>query len=173
MDRGLLKTGNGGTMMSQHSVPPRAAFRSTAPELPNVGHWATPPRIGAGLAGQVRDGVADLPWYLVSPLLRHWHRTWGPPQEVAAPMPGDRLLPQARYRCTRAITIDQPSWLLWRTPNRSWAWRLIPLAGERTRLITRLKTVYEWSFPRMLSISSTRRLPGASAYPLPKEGDQL
>jgi hypothetical protein len=35
----------------------------------------------------------------------------------------------------------------WRTPNRSWAWRLIPLPGGRTRLITRLKTVYEWERP--------------------------
>jgi hypothetical protein len=41
----------------------------------------------------------------------------------------------------------EPSWLLWRTPNRSWSWRLIPLAGGGTRLITRLKTLYEWRRP--------------------------
>ena len=181
-----------------------------------MGLWATPPRIGEGLAGQIRAAVADLPWYLVTPLLRHWHRTWGATQaEVVAAMPGDHLLTGAQYRCTRAITIDAtpgevwpwlvqvgyrragwyagdlldnfarpsvwrivpelqdlrvgqwlsmvprpsertafvvdsfdaPSWLLWRTPNRSWAWRLIPQAGERTRLITRMKTVYEWRRP--------------------------
>jgi hypothetical protein len=44
----------------------------------------------------------------------------------------------------------EPSWLLWRTPNRSWAWRLVPLPGGRTRLITRLNTVYEWRRPLAL-----------------------
>jgi hypothetical protein len=188
-------------------------------DRPNVGNWATPPRIGAGLAGQIRAAMADLPWYAVTPLVRRWHLTWGAtPDEVAAPMPGDDLLPWAQYRTTRAITIDvppaevwpwliqvgyrragwyagdlldnfarpsvrrivpelqeirvgqwlsmvpkpsersafvvdsfdEPSWLLWRTPNRSWAWRLIPLDGRRTRLVTRMRTVYEWRRPLVL-----------------------
>jgi hypothetical protein len=176
----------------------RSAVESTVPERPNVGNWATPPRIGEGLADQIRDCLADLPWYVITPFLRHWHRTWGAtPAEAAAPMPGDHLLPRAQYVCTRAINIDvppaevwpwlvqvgyrragwyagdlldtfarpsvrrivpelqdlrvgqwlsmvpkpsersaflvdsfaEPSWLLWRTPNRSWAWRLVPLPG--------------------------------------------
>jgi hypothetical protein len=41
-------------------------------------------------------------------------------------------------------------WLLWRTPNRTFAWRLVPLADGRTRLVTRLQTVYEWSRPWVL-----------------------
>jgi hypothetical protein len=40
-----------------------------------------------------------------------------------------------------------PSWLLWRSPNRSWAWRLSPLPGGGTRLVTRMCTVYEWRRP--------------------------
>jgi hypothetical protein len=205
--------------VSERADFPGAARQSAAPERPNVGHWATPPRIGAELARQIRDALADLPWYVVTPLLRHWHMSWGAtPAEVAAAMPGDDVLPQAQYRTTRAITIGatpgevwpwlvqvgyrragwyagdlldnfarpsvrrivpelqdirvgqwlsmvpkpsertafvvdsfaEPSWLLWRTPNRSWAWRLIPLAGGRTRLITRLKTVYEWRRPLAL-----------------------
>ncbi|MGY1590858.1 hypothetical protein ACI79D_02660 [Geodermatophilus sp. SYSU D00708] len=43
-----------------------------------------------------------------------------------------------------------PEWLLWRTPNRTWAWRLRPLPGGRTRLVTRLHTVYEWRRPWVL-----------------------
>jgi hypothetical protein len=205
--------------VSERSVFPGGAVRPDVAERPNVGHWATPPRIGTDLARQIRDLLADLPWYLVTPLLRHWHVTWGATeQEVAAAMPGDHLLPRAQYRTTRAITIDatpqevwpwlvqvgyrragwyagdlldnfgrpslrrivpelqdirvgqwlamvpkpsertafrvdsfaQPSWLLWRTPNRIWAWRLVPLAGGRTRLITRLRTVYEWRRPLAL-----------------------
>jgi hypothetical protein len=205
--------------VSQRDIFPGATRAPGAPERPTAGHWATPPRIGAGLAGQIRDAAADLPWYLVTPLLRHWHLTWGAtPEEAAAAMPGDSLLPGAQYRTTRAITVGagpdevwpwlvqvgyrragwyagdlldnfarpsvrrivpelqdlhvgqwlamvprpsertafvvdsfaEPSWLLWRTPNRSWAWRLIPLPGGRTRLITRMKTVYEWRRPSAL-----------------------
>jgi hypothetical protein len=43
-----------------------------------------------------------------------------------------------------------PEWLLWRSPNRTWAWRLVPLSGGRTRLISRMHTVYEWSRPWVL-----------------------
>ena len=39
---------------------------------------------------------------------------------------------------------------LWRSPNRTWAWRLIPQSNERTRLVTRLHTVYEWRRPLAL-----------------------
>jgi hypothetical protein len=133
-------------------------------------------------------------------------------------MPGDRLLPRAQYRCTRAITVcatpeevwpwlvqvgvgragwyaddlldnfarpsarevlpdlqdihvgqrlpwiprpsartafvvdsfAAPEWLLWRTPNRTWAWRLVPLPGGGTRLISRMHTLYEWRRPLVL-----------------------
>lgn len=185
-------------------------------ERPSAGRWATPPPIGARLGGQIRDCLADLPWYPVTPLLRHWHRRWGATaDEVAAAMPGDEVFPHAQYRCTRAITIgsppeqvwqwlvqvgyrragwyagdlldnfarpsirrivpelqdlhvgqwlamvpkpsertafrvdsfEEPAWLMWRTPNRSWSWRLTPLPGQRTRLVTRMHTVYEWRRP--------------------------
>jgi hypothetical protein len=190
-----------------------------AKERPNAGQWAAPPRIGTHLAAQVRDALVDLPWYLISPFVRHWHRTWGATAaEVGAAMPGDDLLPRAQYRTTRAISVDarpeevwpwlvqvgyrragwyagdlldnfarpsvrrivpelqdlrvgqwlamvprpsertafvvdsfaEPLWLLWRTPNRTWAWRLNPLPGGRTRLVTRLSTVYEWRRPLAL-----------------------
>jgi hypothetical protein len=44
-------------------------------------------------------------------------------------------------------SFDRPSWMLWRTPTTTWAWRLVPLPDGRTRLITRLHTVYDWSRP--------------------------
>ena len=201
--------------MSELSASPGTGPQPIETQRLTVGQW-TPPRIGENLAGQFRDAAADLPWYVVTPLLRHWHRTWGAtPAEAAAAMPGDQLLPHAQYQCTRAITIDAtpaevwpwlvqvgyrragwyagdlldnfarpsvrhiipelqdqrvgqwlymvpkpsertafvvdsfavPSWLLWRTPNRSWAWGLSPLRGDRTRLVTRLKTRYEWKRP--------------------------
>ena len=153
--------------MSEDSGFPGSARQPDSLERPNVGQWATPPRIGSDLAGQVRDAVVDVPWYVVSPLLRRRHLTWGAtPAEAAAAMPGDDLLPGAQYRTTRAITVDAPPdrvwpWLVqvgyrragWYAGDlldnfaRSWSWRLVPLPGERTRLVTRLKTVYEWRRP--------------------------
>jgi hypothetical protein len=173
----------------------------------------------ADLPRQLANVVVDLPLCLVAPLLRRRHRTWGArPDEIAAAMPGDDLLPRAQYVATRAITVSAPpeevwpwlvqvgyrrggwyandlldnfalpsareifpqlqdihvgqrlamvprpsertafvvdgfvapEWLLWRTPNRTFAWRLDPLPGARTRVVTRLATVYEWSRPLVL-----------------------
>jgi hypothetical protein len=42
----------------------------------------------------------------------------------------------------------QPNqWLLWAKPHSTWAWTLTPLAGGRTRLVTRLKETYDWRSP--------------------------
>jgi hypothetical protein len=35
-------------------------------------------------------------------------------------------------------------WMLWQKPNSTWAWKLVPLDGGRTRLVTRLKALYDW-----------------------------
>jgi hypothetical protein len=68
------------------------------------------------LGREVGSVVADLPLFLTAPLYRRWHLRWGATsQEVAATLPGDGLLPQAQFSCTRAITIDAP-------PNKVWPW---------------------------------------------------
>jgi hypothetical protein len=38
-------------------------------------------------------------------------------------------------------------WLLWEKPDSTWAWKLLPLDGRRTRLISRLKARYAWEKP--------------------------
>ena len=209
MDDTHLTPGRDGHTVTAASTEPASPSRARP-------RWSPPRATPAGLAGQVGDVIVDLPRFLIAPLLRRRHRTWGATRaEVAAAMPGDSLLPRAQYRCTRAITIDatpeqvwpwlvqvgcgragwyaddlldnfahpslreivpelqdlrvgqwlpmvpnpskrtaftvdsfaQPSWLLWRSVNRTWAWRLIPLNDEQTRLITRMHTVYEWRRP--------------------------
>ncbi|HEX5206127.1 MAG TPA: SRPBCC family protein [Actinoplanes sp.] len=186
---------------------------------PATVRWTPPLPTVADLARQLRDVVADLPRFVVAPLRRRRHRTWGAtPAEVAARMPGDDLLPRAQYRSTRAITVgatpaqvwpwliqvgvgragwyaddlldnfarpsawrivpelqhheagqrlgygpkpserlsfvvesfEEPHWLLWRGRVRSWSWRLVPLAGGRTRLISRLNAFYDWRRPGVL-----------------------
>jgi hypothetical protein len=58
------------------------------------------------------------------------------------------MVPKPSERTAFVVdSFDEPSWLLWRTPNRSWAWRLIPLGDQRTRVISRLYTFYEWRRP--------------------------
>jgi hypothetical protein len=51
---------------------------------------------------------------------------------------------------TTAFVVDsfqQPEWMLWRTPASTWAWWLVPLPDRRTRLISRLRAVYDWRYP--------------------------
>jgi hypothetical protein len=47
-------------------------------------------------------------------------------------------------------------WLLWvhrphenEAPDSTWTWRLTPLPGGRTRLVTRMKQDYRWETPRL------------------------
>ena len=44
-------------------------------------------------------------------------------------------------------SFEAPRWMLWRTPTSTWSWRLVPLPGDRTRLVTRLHVVYAGSRP--------------------------
>jgi hypothetical protein len=68
------------------------------------------------LGGQVRAVLLDLPVMLTSPMFRSWHLRWGAmADEVAAEMAGDELVPEARFRATRAITIAAP-------PEQVWPW---------------------------------------------------
>jgi hypothetical protein len=45
----------------------------------------------------------------------------------------------------KAFVLNQ--WLLWEKPDSTWAWKLVPLEGGRTRLISRLKQRYPWEKP--------------------------
>lgn len=56
--------------------------------------------------------------------VRPWHRHWGTkPEELTRTLPGDELVPSARFRTTRAITIDVP-------PHAVWPW-LVQMGQDR------------------------------------------
>jgi hypothetical protein len=60
---------------------------------------------------------------------------------------GDRVPMSAEVAETTAFTVAELEpyrTLLWTKPDSSWAWRLTPLAGGRTRLVTRLRDRYPW-----------------------------
>src|SRR4029453_7151450 len=42
---------------------------------------------------------------------------------------------------------EKNEWLIWEKPDSTWAWKLIPLEGGRTRVISRLKQRYVWERP--------------------------
>ena len=46
----------------------------------------------------------------------------------------------------KVVAIDAPNSLLWRKPDSTWSWRLESVQGG-TRLVTRLRVVYDWRHP--------------------------
>ena len=72
-------------------------------------------------------------------------------EEYQAPKVGD-WMPMAKKisgwsTAFKVKAFETNKWLLWHKPDSTWAWKLIPLAGGRTRLILRLKQRYRWRAP--------------------------
>jgi hypothetical protein len=44
-------------------------------------------------------------------------------------------------------SFEENAWLLWTKPDSTWAWRLSPADGSGTRLVTRIRAVYDWQHP--------------------------
>ncbi len=62
----------------------------------------------------LRDVLVAAPLFAGAPLARSWHLRWGATDaEVAAPMPGDELVPEASFCATRALTIKAPPAAVW------------------------------------------------------------
>jgi hypothetical protein len=79
-----------------------------------VAHAGRPSR--RQLVGEIAGLLHDLPVLLTAPLYRRWHLHWGATgDEVDAQLPGDGRLADARYRSTRAISIDA-------LPAEVWPW---------------------------------------------------
>jgi hypothetical protein len=69
-----------------------------------------------------------------------------------APKAGDWIPMSKKVNETTAFKVkafEINEWLLWEKPDSTWAWKLIPLDGGRTRLISRLKQHYAWEKPGM------------------------
>ena len=73
-------------------------------------------RIPSTKLGMLLDAATAAPLWAASPALRPWHLRWGTTRaEIAAPMPGDDVVPRAQFNATRAISIGAP-------PERVWPW---------------------------------------------------
>jgi hypothetical protein len=70
--------------------------------------------------------------------------------EHQPPKVGDWMPMASKVNDTTAFKVaafELNRWLLWAKPDSTWAWRLVPLAGGRTRVISRLKARYAWEKP--------------------------
>jgi hypothetical protein len=67
--------------------------------------------------------------------------------ELQQPAVGDWVPMAAKVNETTAFKIkafEPHRFMLWEKPHSTWAWKLEPLDGGRSRLITRLKDRYSW-----------------------------
>jgi hypothetical protein len=133
---------------------------AAARPAPEPALWAPVRPTAADLARQVRDVVADLPRFLIAPLLRRWHLRWGASRvEATAAMPGDALVPHVRYRATRAITIAA-------TPQEVWPWLLqvgcLRAGWYADDLLDNLAHPSAWEIvPELQSVTTGQLLPMA------------
>jgi hypothetical protein len=70
--------------------------------------------------------------------------------EYQQPTVGDWMPMAKQVNETTAFNVkafQTNEWLLWDKPDSTWAWKLIPLDGGRTRLLSRLKARYAWETP--------------------------
>jgi hypothetical protein len=123
---------------------PRAQYRATRAitiDVPPERVWPWLVQVGVGRGGWYADDLLD---NLGRPSLRELV------PELQDLRVGQRLamIPHSGERTAFTVdSFDRPSWLLWRTPNRTFAWTLTRLSGERTRLVSRMHTRYEWWRP--------------------------
>jgi hypothetical protein len=67
------------------------------------------------------------------------------PPKIADWMPMAKQVNETTAFRVKAFALNE--WLLWEKPDSTWAWKLIPLDGGRTRLVLRLKARYAWERP--------------------------
>jgi hypothetical protein len=115
----------------------RAITIEAAPE--DVWLWVV--QIGYGRAGwysyDLFDNAARPSADAILPAFQH-------------PKVGDWVPMAAKVNEATAFKIKafEPNrWMLWEKPQSTWAWKLTPLADGQTRLVVRLKAVYDWHAP--------------------------
>src|SRR6266487_1262554 len=69
--------------------------------------------------------------------------------EVGTWIPMSGKVTEETAFCVRAF--EPNHWMLWEKAASTWAWKLIPIDEEYTRLIIRLKCHYGWTRPTIVS----------------------
>lgn len=128
------------------SILPRAQFQATRAitiEAPPELVWPWLVQVGARRAG----------WYshdLLDNLGRPSATTLVPELQQLEVGQWVAMAPSGPPTPTTAFTVaafEPDEWLLWTKPDSTWAWRLTRIAGQGTRLVTRVRAVYDWRRP--------------------------
>lgn len=129
---------------------PRAQYRPTRAvtvNAPPSAVWPWLVQVGVGRAGFYADDLLDNlgrpSAREIRPELQHlevgqWVSMSPTPSESTA---------------WKVAGFGENEWLLWRKPDSTWSWRLSDLGHGRTRLVTRVRVVYDWSRPAYATLA--------------------
>jgi hypothetical protein len=123
---------------------PGAQYNSTRAisiDAPPEAVWPWLVQVGCLRAGwysnDLLDNLAHPSATTIVPELQHIEvGQWVP----MSPKPSDRS-------GLKVHSLEVNRWLLWTTPDSTWAWQLIPIENVGTRLIVRISARYDWRHP--------------------------
>jgi hypothetical protein len=133
-----------GSSMPGDTLVPDAQFRATRAitiNAPPEAVWPWLIQVGCLRAGWYSNDLLDNLAHpsattLVPDLQTLEVGQWVP----MSPTPSERT-------ALKVHSYEVNDWLLWSKPDSAWLWKLTPLDGNRTRLVTRIHTSYDWSHP--------------------------
>jgi len=136
--------------MPGDEIVPRASFNATRAitiGAPPAAVWPWIVQLGFGRAGfysyDLFDNAGRPSADHILPEFQH-------------PRVGDWVPMAATVNETTAFRVKAfatGEWLLWDKPESTWSWKLVPLEGGRTRLVTRLKQHNDWGSPVMALVT--------------------
>jgi hypothetical protein len=130
--------------MPGDEIVPKASFngtRATTIEAPPEMVWPWIVQMGYRRAGFYTYDLLDNAGYESADQILNDHQ---------APRAGDWMPMAKKVNETTAFKVkafERNEWLLWEKPDSTWSWKLVPLEGSRTRLLSRLKVRYAWESP--------------------------
>jgi hypothetical protein len=146
---GATETEVGAWMPGDEIVPdaPFNATRAITIEAPPERVWPWIVQLGYGRAGFYTYDLLDNAGYdsaeQILPEFQH--------VRVGDWVPMAKKVNETTAHRVRAFETNE--WLLWAKPDSTWSWRLVPLTGGRTRVITRLKQHVDWTSPGMAVVT--------------------
>jgi hypothetical protein len=135
-----------GATLPGDELLPRAQYRCTRAvsiAAPAAAVWPWLVQVGCGRAGFYSDDLLD---NLGRPSAREILPDLQA-LEIGQWVPMSPSPTPTQTTAFKVHSFEVNSWLLWSKPDSTWAWGLTDLGGGRTRLVTRVHAVYDWSKP--------------------------
>ncbi len=128
------------------ALAPRAQYRPTRAitiDAPPEAVWPWLVQVGCRRAGWYSNDLLDNLSHpsatsIVPDLQRLQVGQWVPMSP--SPTPSDR-------DAFKVHSFEVDRWLLWTKPDSTWVWQLTPVGDDKTRVVTRIRAVYDWRHP--------------------------